>query len=1637
MKKKILSVLVSICLLLAVVQPIADIIAADTVWGGGTSVPALSDGFYLISNGEELAWFAQQVNSGSTTIKGRLTGNITMNEQYSTANNFTPIGTVDYPFGGEFDGGGYTITNLYIETTSDYVGLFGYVLGDRPDVDDKDDTTEEVFKANPLNMIYNVHLSNATIIGNQNVGGIAGYISYGVITDCSFSGSLTANANSAGGIAGYIFDYARIERSVTSGTISGIIRTGGICGYGNSNATVLKCYSTADVTSNASVNGNAGGIVGTVSASTVNGCYFLGRVMGPKRVGGIVGTNSYSTLLGCYTLAPVYTSIVGNTDYIAAVAGYSLGGTYYNCYYNETTSLWVDDNATARTLEQMKKFSFARELNEHGNAFTYDYMELNNGYPVLAWTLETSVWAGGKEEPKKDSAGYYLITTADELAWFAGLVNGTLAGVDQNTSANAKVTENILLNIFINEGQDDTNVWTPIGTSESPFNGIFIGNYYNIAGIYTNGTSYQGLFGYIGESGTVSDIVMLDCLITGSEYIGGIAGYNKGTISTSGNDSSVRGERYVGGITGYNSGTVMNSYNVGAVECISASGAHIGGVVGANQRGKVQQCFNNGLVHGSAGNYYGGVCGSSTGDGIYNCYNAGEINGGYYIGGIAGYITAATITNCYNRGYVNSQNSMGTNTGIFVGYVSGTCILTNCYYDTSIENSVMTNTTDAVGLDTSSLTGSNIATTLGFQSGIWTSKASNSYFDYYPQISALATANCDKIKEDSLESTKIVQKQYMLHIKIDGKEDSYYETFSDALTAIGTKKGTIIPIRNIALSETITIANNITMYGLDFNRTLTRDASFTGIMFDVTGTLTLGDIKNGNDEDILLTFDGNGSAVTAASPVFKVNPGATLNTYPGFKVTNAKSSTVGSAVYIDSGTANINGGVLSSNQTTGDAGTIYNDLGTINMTAGTIDSSFSITKGGAIYNNYGIMNISGGTFSNNYAKTIGGAIYTIGADAVVTISGTATFTGNQANAGGAIYLNSGSVVMTGGSISKNYAYNTRGSTATSGGGGAVTIATNGTFTMTGGTIDSNYVYTQTGSGFGFVVYGTLQMGGSAAITNNDIYLAKNKTVEITDGLSESGIVATITPNTYSTSTYVLSGAGMGLSYTKIEITPQDSTIWYVNSSGCLMNTEIVNVASLSKFGAYSVEYISVAEAVANVGEGEEGIITIIGDNVISETIKIYGDVTILSETDQVFTSRRSGSFTGALFEVQSGGTLRLGYSTVEVQGSADMTPSENEEGEVSTNSVGGEYHLDGGNNYYGATGTSVIKVLKGGTLYTYDDFYLEYGYSSAGTIAVSGEMYMYGGTIKNNFATNGGAINIAAGGYVYLYGGTITSNYLSGSGNGKAIYCAGNLIRAAHSYVYYQNDAVVATQNTFTTITEDNDVYMASGKKITLSDVESTVLLSETAEIPTTEEVTASTIMVTYPSYSVGMVVLKGTDVSLHYSSFDITTAGYCIEPDGTIGVNLLVPTSSSPYVVTRGTLNYVSGINTSLNLAGYVINQFANTDKIEIVGTDGKVLSSGDIVTTGCVVNLYNSAGTEIIDSIYIVIYGDVDCDGYINGMDSMLISCIALKTLTASDLSAAQIEAADVDNTSSVNTADAAYIQKCGAMLQTVQQY
>lgn len=228
----------------------------------------------------------------------------------------------------------------------------------------------------------------------------------------------------------------------------------------------------------------------------------------------------------------------------------------------------------------------------------------------------------------------YEISNAGQLYWFAGLVNGTLSGVEQNTSANAVLTADIVVNKNVLKPDGTLNEgtfkeWTPIGNtcngSYSPYTGIFEGQNHTISGLYfkKENTSEVGFFGYNG--GKISNVGILNSYFCGFSQVGGVCGYNSSTITN---------------------------------------------------------CYNKGVVDGTAdgASSFGGVCGCNLGI-LTNCYNTGIVSGQLFVGGVSGN-NNGTITNCYNTGIVKGQS--------FVGGVSGnnSRIITNCYYDSTIYTGV-------------------------------------------------------------------------------------------------------------------------------------------------------------------------------------------------------------------------------------------------------------------------------------------------------------------------------------------------------------------------------------------------------------------------------------------------------------------------------------------------------------------------------------------------------------------------------------------------------------------------------------------------------------------------------------------------------------------------------------------------------------------------------------------------------------------------------------------------------------------------------------------------------------------------------------------------------------------------------------
>ena len=190
--------------------------------------------------------------------------------------------------------------------------------------------------------------------------------------------------------------------------------------------------------------------------------------------------------------------------------------------------------------------------------------------------------------------------------------------------------------------------WTPIGTEDNPFSGIFNGNGHIISNMYVDRSNYDynGLFGS-AKNGVIENLGVISSFVKGKEFNAGIVG-KIGTVKNSFNLATVKSNGRTGGICGI-SCYVINSYNGGNI--ISGDIDLVGGISGGYET--IRNCYNYGTINA---NHYsiGGILGW---DGnVYNSYNLGTVNGGLEIGtsGVLGQaVDGNVISNSYNSGNIS------------------------------------------------------------------------------------------------------------------------------------------------------------------------------------------------------------------------------------------------------------------------------------------------------------------------------------------------------------------------------------------------------------------------------------------------------------------------------------------------------------------------------------------------------------------------------------------------------------------------------------------------------------------------------------------------------------------------------------------------------------------------------------------------------------------------------------------------------------------------------------------------------------------------------------------------------------------------------------------------------------------------
>ena len=353
---------------------------------------------------------------------------------------------------------------------------------------------------------------------------------------------------------------------------------------------------------------------------------------------------------------------------------------------------------------------------------TLEYTLPNEGDVTLYYGTQAdfvSAWYGD------GSATEYTIRTAEELAYLAQVVNGTL--VDKNGSSIAPNTfsgksialaRDIDLSAVCHPADEENGIdeasWTPIGDGSEiwdwsiypplitcSFEGEFDGQGHTVSKLHAvqGQTQYVGLFGYVVD-GTIKNLVVSGAVSGDEDAFGGSivgcadGGIIKGCVNKANVESG-----YAGGIVGKigNAGTVVECQNIGEVK-----GNKAGGIAGAiesyiPEQVEITNCLNTGAAIASsmqsvnAEAYAGGIVGlvqQDDGDEqsttLNSCRNEGEVTvtvpgtgSMLYAGGIAGYgISIKEGKNLSNTG--NVTNESGTAAGL-VAFINDKGSVTNSY----------------------------------------------------------------------------------------------------------------------------------------------------------------------------------------------------------------------------------------------------------------------------------------------------------------------------------------------------------------------------------------------------------------------------------------------------------------------------------------------------------------------------------------------------------------------------------------------------------------------------------------------------------------------------------------------------------------------------------------------------------------------------------------------------------------------------------------------------------------------------------------------------------------------------------------------------------------------------------------------
>ena len=385
---------------------------------------------FILKTADHLAWFRDYVNTGKTSACAKIADDVDAIDMSTVCHkadaekqvaelSWTPIGNSNNKYQGTFDGNDKTISNLYINATSNYTGFFGYTVDCRIKnitFDNAKVKSTNIYGTGILagafekGTIENIKiLANCSVEGTENTGGIAG-AGAGNISNCE-NRAMVNGTNKVGGIVGNCYDNT-ISSCANYGAVTGTgYAVGGMVGYFSS-GTMQNSANYGDISGDALL----GNLIGYANICNINNVLGVGNITANYAdsngliVGYIADASSSASGILAYNSSAKMT--IGGTELTGdAVVAIGDGSLTYPEGKNEA------DVIKAFTPEQLKSGEVAYLLNgstSEGELAWYQKLG-TNAYPVLKAAEGNTVYHGSFRYCDNTAASYSNSTSENVL----------------------------------------------------------------------------------------------------------------------------------------------------------------------------------------------------------------------------------------------------------------------------------------------------------------------------------------------------------------------------------------------------------------------------------------------------------------------------------------------------------------------------------------------------------------------------------------------------------------------------------------------------------------------------------------------------------------------------------------------------------------------------------------------------------------------------------------------------------------------------------------------------------------------------------------------------------------------------------------------------------------------------------------------------------------------------------------------------------------------------------------------------------------------------------------------------------------------------------------------------------------------